>query len=186
MSNITYPKAVTYLAVIAGLILAGLFFAEKEVRAAPASVTIQTTAPATTTVAFIAVGTATSTYQFDSPVFSSGKIANMQPIDRIALYVQAAASSTSSIIGIMPQYSNNGVDWYNYGTATSTLNATGNSTIAVPTSYSWTPGTTATSSTVIILPDVPAQHERVVFSASGANAAVYAEVDMKRNAGGSQ
>lgn len=183
---VSYKQMASYVAIIAGLLLTGLLFIEHQADAAPASITIQTTAPATTTVAYIGVGTATSTYQFDNNVFSSGKIMNMQPIDRITLYVQEAASSTSSVIGITPQYSNNGIDWYSYGTATSSVSSTGATSLTTGTSYQWTPGTTATSSLVLVLPDVPTQHERVQFSATGAAAAVYAEVDMKRNAGGSQ
>lgn len=174
------------LAIVAALLIAFAVFGFRNASASPASVVIQTTAPATTTVAYLGVGTATSTYQYDSAVFSSGKIRNMQPVDRIALYVQVAASSTASVISINPQYSNNGVDWYNFGTATSTVSSSGITAMTTGTSYQWTPGTTATSSLVILLPDVPSQHQRVQFSASGAAAALYAEVDMKQNAGGSQ
>lgn len=175
-----------FLLFVAASLLAYSVFMVRTVDAAPSSVNIQTTATATTTVSYIGVGTATTTYQFDSAVFSSGKIANMQPVDRTALYLQVAASSTATVVVVTPQFSNNGIDWYNYGTATSSLSTNGASAIAVPTNYQWTPGTTATSSTVIILPEVPTQHERVVISTTGAAAAVYAEVDMKKNAGGSQ
>lgn len=166
--------------------LLGVLLSAHYASAQPSSLVIQATAAATSSVSYLVPNVATSTYQFDSSMFSSGKIANMQPIDQVSLYIEGVASSTSTVFVITPQFSNNNIDWYNYGVATTTVSTAGVSPIAVPVSYQWTPGTTATSTTVILLPAVPAQHERVQFSASNASGAIYAEVDLKKNAAGSQ
>lgn len=183
----TYNRIASYAVLIVAIALVSILFLESKTSAAPSSVTIQTTATATTTVAFLGVGVATSTYQFDNPTFSSGKIPNMQPIDQVNLYVQLAASSTASVLTITPQFSNNGIDWYGFNQVGTVVLSTGVSTAATSSLiFQWNPGTTATTSNVFTLPAIAAQHERVQFSASGAAAAVYAEVDLKRSAAGSQ
>lgn len=148
-------------------------------KAAPSQLTFQTSSIATTSVSYMDVN-ATSTYAFNSPSFASGKLANMQQIDNVAVYFQAAASSTSSIFVITPQFSNNGIDWYNLATATSTVTIAGASPLTNSTSYQWTANTTATTSLVFNLPPVPANYERVQFSMLGAAGAVYSEYVFKR------
>jgi hypothetical protein len=148
-------------------------------RAMPSSVTFQSTAVATTTVSYLGNGTATSTYQIDNAVFSSGKVANMQSVDSLSLYVQAAASSTATQYTFTPQYSNNNIDWYGMGSQ-GTASAAGVIAVSTSTAFTWTPGTTATTSMVFNLPVVPTQHERIVVSASGAAGAVYAEITLKK------
>ena len=152
----------------------------KTASAQPSTITFETTAIATTSVAYLVSGTGSTIFQFDNPVFGSGKIANMQGVDSVSLYVQGAASSTATSFSILPQYSNNGLDWYSNGIATSST-AGGAFALASSTVYTWIPGTTATTSMVLNLPVVPAQHERVVVSANGAAGAVYMEVDLKKN-----
>lgn len=180
------------------LLAIGIAFVATRVAAQPSTVAFQATASATTTVAYLAPGMATSTYQIDDTVFSSGKVANMQQIDSLALYVQFAPSSTISTLVITPQYSNNNLDWYGYNqivgtiggtvgstTGAATLNATYNGSINLIASSSasiyWTPGTTATSSTAFLLPLLPTQHMRVRFTNLSASGAVYAEIDLKKN-----
>ena len=148
--------------------------------AQPSSLVLQTSAIATTTVAYIGNGTATSTYQIDGSTFSSGKIANLQPIDSISLFVQIAASSTATTLTITPQYSNNGIDWYNLGSQ-GTASASGSIAVSTSTAFTWTPGTTATTSMVFVLPSVPTNHERVVYSMSGGAGGLYSEYDLKKN-----
>lgn len=166
------------LAILA--LLAGMVFAVGNASAQPSTVVFQTSAAATTTVAYIGSGTGTSTYQIDNPVFSSGKITNLQPIDSIALYVQMAASSTASTLTVTPQYSNNNIDWYALGSQ-GTASAAGVIAVSTTTTFTWTPGTTATTSMVFNLPAVPTQHERLVFSMSGGAGAIYSEYDLKKN-----
>lgn len=171
-----------YLLLLGGVaVLLAMVFGVAKTYAQPSSVMIEATATATTTVGFVAPNGTTVTYQLDSNLFSSGKIANVGTVDSVSLFVQAAASSSSSMISITPQFSNNNVDWYNVGTATSTLSGVGTSTITTSTIYTWIPGTTATTGIVFLLPAVPALHERVVFSSSIGSSSIYAEVDLKKN-----
>jgi hypothetical protein len=162
------------IGVVALIALIGAVIVELPVlvKAATSYVSVQTTAVATTTVSYITAGTATTTYQFDG--LAAGKVQEMGEVDQEALYLQVAASSTSAVILITPQFSNNNVDWYGYGQTGTTNVATTSATIY------WTPSTTATSTQVFNLPFVPARHERVLIGASGANVAVYAEVTLKR------
>ena len=126
---------------------------------------------------------ATSTFQFDSyPSYSSSKPFSMAGIDSEYLYVDAIASSTATAYSFTPQVSNNGIDWYGIGTTgTLTVNSV---PVSTTTSYTWTPGTTATSTMAFKLPDMSGLHERVVVSALGAAGGVYMEVVLKHNASG--
>lgn len=161
--------------------LAVLLYAHA-VHAQPSSDVIQTSAPATTTVSYLVAGTASSTYQIDNPVFSSGKVTNMQPIDATSMYVQYAASSTSAILTMTPQWSNNNVDWYGFASATASPATNGIIPLASTNlSYQYTPLGTATTSIVLNLPQVNSQHERVIFTVAGANGAVYSEWVLKKN-----
>lgn len=164
--------------VVVAIILASL--GVQVASAQPSTVVLQTTASATTTVSYLGNGTGTSTYQFDNPAFSSGKVANMQTTDTVALFLQVAASSTATVYTVTPQYSNNNVDWYNVGSQ-GTASASGVVAVSTSTTFTWTPGTTATSSMTFNLPTVATMHERVLLSASGAAGAVYAEVTLKKN-----
>lgn len=148
------------------------------VKAVSSTVTFEATATATTTRAYLGNGTGTSTYQFDSNLSSSGKIANVQGIDAVSLYIQVEASTTATAYSITPQFSNNNIDWY--GVASSSTNGA-NAFTSASTVYTWTPGTVATSTLVLLLPAIPAEHERVLLSAAGGAGAIYAEVDLKKN-----
>lgn len=153
-------------------------------KAAPSTLAIQTSAIATTTVTYLVPGTASSTYQIDNNgVFAASKVPNMQGVDSVNDYVQYAASSTSAILSITPQWSNNNIDWYNFNQpAQSTPLANGAYVLGTSTvSYQFTPSSTATSSMVIKLPAIEGQHERVVYTVAGANAAVYSEYVLKFN-----
>ena len=166
-----------FFAVVAGVLISYAQYANAQ----PSSLSVQTTATATTTVAYIGNGSATSTYQIDSGnIFSSSKTLNMQGIDSMYLYVQAAASSTATKYSIVPQFSNNNIDWYGFGTQ-GTADANGNIAVSTTTTFTWTPGTTATTSMTFVLPYSAALHERVVVSASGAAGALYMEVVLKKN-----
>lgn len=171
--------------VIGFIALSVLFFGVgHEAKAQPSSLALQTQAAATSTFAFMAVGLGTTTYQFDSNgAFSATKIPNMQPIDRTSLYIQFAASSSASTLVVTPQWSNNNIDWYGFNTGLSgSPTATGVISLAsTSVTYQYTPGAAGTTTTVILLPDVPAQHERVVYSEIGANGSIYSEVDLKKN-----
>lgn len=180
-------KKLLWLSSILGSLLIGIFFIHSiQVSAQPSSITIQTTANATTTVTYMSAGTATSTYQFDSPSYSSGKEASNMSVDKIAVYIQFTASTTGSVLGITPQYSNNNIDWYNYNAFNSTVTSSGYTNLASSSiTYYYNPNSTiaSTTGTVFIVPDVPSVHERLVFSipVGSTPGAVYAEVDLKKN-----
>lgn len=160
------------MAIIAGLTLLAFVAFAPNSKAQPSSINVQTTAPATTTVAFVGNGTATSTYQIDSyPTFNQSKVFSMAGIDAEYLYVQVTASSTATIFTFTPQFSNNGIDWYNIASTSGTA--------AI-----WNPGTTATTGLAFKLPDMQGLHERILTSAAGAAGAVYEEVVLKKNASG--
>ena len=166
--------------VLAMVIALGAVFLVNEAKASPSSIAVQTSANATTTVAYIGNGTATSTYQFDNTSFSSGKVPTMTAIDASYLYVQVAASSTATVLTVTPQVSNNGIDWYGIGSE-GTASAAGAIAVSTTTSFTWTPGTTATTSMEFKLPDVATVHERIVFSMTGGAGAIYNEVVLKQN-----
>lgn len=168
-------RGLILLAVVAAfaVLLVGL----SKASAQPSGVVFEATGTATSTRAYLANG-GTSTFQFDSNLASSGKIPNVQTIDAASLYLQVEASTTATSYSIAPQFSNNNIDWY--GVASSSTNGA-NAFTAGATSYTWTPGTTATSSLVLLLPAIPAAHERVVVTATGAAGTAYMEVDLKKN-----
>lgn len=171
MQNVKRNKTASLLAIVIFVVLAFVAFAPRS-NAQPSSINVQMTAPATTTVAYIGNGTATSTYQIDSyPTYSSSKVFSMAGIDSEYLYVQATASSTATVFTFTPQFSNNGIDWYNIASTSGTV-------------ATWNPGTTATSGLAFKLPDMQGLHERILTSATGAAGAVYEEVVLKKNASG--
>lgn len=181
MANLLKKNSLGIVAFAASVILVALFgFYVNKSHAAPAAVISEASAPATTTLSYMTPGTATTTFQFDSSTFTPGKPQSMQSQDAVSLYFQYAASSTSSILVVTPQWSNNNVDWYGFNQVTGTPGINGINFLASSTvAYEFTASGTATSSQVINLPNVPSLHERVQFSQLGANGAVYNEVDIK-------
>lgn len=153
------------------------------VDAQPSSIAVQTTNAATSTVAYLGNGTATSTYQIDSyPSYSSSKAFSMAGIDAVYAYLELTASSTATVFSVTPQFSNNNIDWYNYSGPLSTNSS--QVIMASTTAYTFTPNTTATTFVAFKLPDMTGIHERLVFSALGAAGSVYAEVVNKKAASG--
>lgn len=154
------------------LAIVGIAYGPEWVKAATSYVSSQATATATTTVMYLGNGVGTTTYQIDG--LALGKVQEMGEIDSITVNLLGAASSTGTVFNVAQQVSNNNVDWYTVNTGTSsTLLPTG-------VTYTWTPGTTATTGTAFVIQNVPAKHERLVFSAAAAAGAVYAEVTLKR------
>lgn len=154
----------------------------EKANAQPSTLAIQTSASATTSVAYLTAGTASSTYQIDNNgVFSASKVPNMQPVDSVVVNVQFSGSSTASTLLVIPQWSNNNIDWYGFNNSSSTpggILVLASSTLQ----YQWTPQSgAATSSMAFPLPNISEQHERVIFGTSGANGALYTEWDLKMN-----
>lgn len=159
----------TWFGVVVVAIMAALVvyaFGGDLAQAQPSSVTTQATATATTSPAYLYTGSATSTYQFDNPSFSSGKIANMGTIDGGTLYFAQVSSTSATSLNVRFQCSNNNIDWYNAESTTTLGNA------VASTTYMITPISVCVTF-----------HERVVFSINPGSpaASVYAEVDLKKN-----
>ena len=155
--------------------------------AQPSSVTFQTQALATSTLAYMTPGTATTTYQIDNQTFSSGKVASMQNIDSAAMYIITSASTSVAKLDFQVQVSNNNIDWYPISVASSSVSTGGGQIyIVAPTAstsaYEYNAGTSATTTIEFSLPIVPAQHERLVFSdpIGASNIGFYTEYDLKK------
>ncbi len=185
-------KTNIFLGLIIGVIFATtlLFFSlsQQKAFASPATVTFETTATATTTQSFMTPGTATSTFQFDSAVALSGKVATMQAVDSGSMFIQFTASTSVSALAYQFQYSNNGIDWYGESASFGTIGGINNTQFEASSTVThyWNPGGSVASTTqkAVSVPILPAQHERVVFSIpiGTNNGSVYAEFNFKRNA----
>lgn len=152
-------------------------------RATPSQISTQATATATSTVAFMSAGNATSTYQIDTNgAYSTTKQnATMAQVDAVSMYVLFNASSSGSILQYQFQFSNNNIDWYTEGFS-QTIASIGTATTSL-TTHTYSSGVSGTSFVVVSAPVIPGYHERVVFAIppGSANGAVYAEIDTKKN-----
>jgi hypothetical protein len=121
-------------------------------------------ATATTSVAYLVSGGSATTTTFDA--YAQG-----QPlaIDKGVLLLQNAASSTSSVLDVSVQYSNDNIDWYSDQLLAPTTTAMD---ISVANTYHWKATATATTSKAITL-SFPTRYVRVVYSASGAAGAIW-------------
>lgn len=177
---------------VAGVVLLGaLFFSAVQLtHAQPSSVNVQASATATTTVTYMTPGTATTTYQIDSQLFSAGKVPNMLSIDSGSLTIQMTASSsvgTLSSLAWQFQCSNNNIDWAGESSTGTVSGSTSSESTSTVTHY-WAPGTTATTTKYIAnIPICFAYHERIQFYIPGnpattaSSSAFYIEVGLKKN-----
>lgn len=134
------------------------------------------TAVSTTTPSYMTAGTATTTLVFDSYIPGVNKIS-----DEATLLVQNVASSTSSILNIAIQYSQDGIDWYSdNGSVASSTNPL---PIQTANSYTWTAAGTATTSKALFL-QTPVRFTRAVFTvpAGAAAGGVWAQIVAARQA----
>lgn len=120
---------------------------------------------ATTSPAYLSVGGTSTTTSFDS--YATG-----QPlaINKGVLLIQNTASSTSSVLGIAVQYSQDNIDWYQDNLPIATTTALSN--ISTANTYTWTAQGTAVSLKAIAL-NFPTRYVRVVFTSTGAAGAVW-------------
>lgn len=126
--------------------------------------TVQT-ATATTTRAYLTTAT-TATTTFDS--FTPG--GQIKAANNATFFLQVEASSTSSIIGVKFQYSQDGVDWYEDNISLAATTTVTN--IQTPHSYTWPAQTVATSSRAFTVP-TPTRYVRAVVSTTGASASIW-------------
>lgn len=127
-------------------------------------------AAATTTVTYLTSSTATTTL-FTYDTYANG--GGTQATDKAVLNVQLAASSTSSVLDVTVEHSQDDIDWYQ--DELSVPSSAGLQTITVPNSFVWTAAGTATSSKAVLVP-TPERYLRVKASISGASGAVWAQL----------
>lgn len=154
--------------------------------------TVQT-ATATSTPAYMTPGTATSTLVYNT--YTNTNVATATPsgsnapstATSVTLLGQLTGSSTSAVIKITPEYSFDGIDWYQgYGLlglyATSTPNPTLSysnvDSLTIPFASTTVGGASGTQSIdhfAITIP-VPTKDVRFVVTLTGANAAFWGQV----------
>ncbi len=137
------------------------------------------TSISTSSLSYMTPGTATTTATCNIAKAGLGT----DVFDETALVVNFTASSTSSVLGIALEYSNNGIDWHQ-DNLTLDAAAGASEAIATPNSFSWTYASTtvggaAVSSNLnrtakILRVNTPSQFVRAVFSITGANGGVHA------------
>ncbi len=132
------------------------------------------TAAATTSLSYMGIGTATTTLSYDS--FQGGQY---RATDKTAVLVQFVASSTSSVLGVDVQYSQDGIDWYsdNVNTATTSISQV----LDTSNRYTWKASGTATSSKIFTI-STPTRYFRAVFSMTGAAGGIWAQFVPQRQA----
>lgn len=129
-----------------------------------------TSATATTTAAFL-----TSSGQATSSALDAYQASVTNALDGLSLFVQFAASSTSSSLNIRFQYSYNNIDWYDdsVSQAVGVISTTTMTASLQPyLSYQWPAYTVATSSKILPVP-TPMRYVRAVFTESGAAGAFW-------------
>ena len=92
--------------ITSALVLTLVLFFGYQVKANPSYFTRYQMASATSTLTYMTAGTATTTLTFDTGVGAAGGA------DSAILNVQFTASSTSSVLNINYEYSQDNIDWY--------------------------------------------------------------------------
>lgn len=180
------------LPAIIGLMCIGSVFVFASITHANPSAyaTTAQTATATTTVSFMTPGLATTTLVYDSyaarPVLA----------DKASLAVQFTGSSTSSVLSIAYEYTNgapgldclgtpSSCDWYKDNMLVPVTATTSQSySVNLPISFTWTfasssqAGAAITSdrSMKILTVPTPARYVRAIFSLTGTNGAIWAQI----------
>lgn len=163
-----------------GLLVVALLFGANAVHAQRLQFVPSTqSAVATTTLTFIPIGGSATTSAFDS--FAQGQIA---AIDQGTFLMQNVASSTSAVVTITTQYSQDGIDWYSDELALPvTATTTQAYNIGSPVSYIFTAASTATSSKAVRL-NFPTRYIREVITAAGAQDGIWYQFIPQRQAAG--
>lgn len=149
--------------------------------------TTTTNNAASTSPKYMTPGTATSTLTHNalSQTFSGG---NTWKTDFVTLLVQLNASSTNTSLNIAVEYSYDGIDWYRnflvggdqYGTSTTPYHLIDPFSHTMKFASSTVLGGVASSTldriTAAITIPTPTQYTRLVFSLTGANGSVWAQI----------
>lgn len=169
-------KKVLYTLIVVALLFLGYFVSRKtdHVKAVE-SYFYRVNTTATTTATFMTPGTATSTLTM-----------NTWNVDKADVWIHFIASSTASTLQWQYQYSNDNVTWYNedYTIAPTTLGVATFEHASTTITHRWTPGTTATSTKVVTIPDISSNFKRAVFSLviGSANGRLWTDATIKSNA----
>lgn len=179
MKIFSYKKI---FAALLALCAVGLFGVYGIAKANPSYFTpVVSSATATGTVSYMTPGTATTTLTLDSYYVNSA--GTPTKADSAVLLTQFTGSSTSSVLGIALEYSQDGIDWYS-----DALNSNNSTTtpgvwnISTRNAYSWTfsntqtiggaGGTLATTTRAVNI-QTPTRFVRAVYSITGANGAIW-------------
>lgn len=175
---------------LAGLTLLALSFAGL-VHANPTLFTSSAqTATATTTLAYMTPGTATTTVLYDTRAengTNQTKDGNGLIPDSVTLKEYMKASSTATVLVTNFEFSDDKIDWYQNNLETY---AAGAISIATPNSYTWTFATSTIGGVLngngtdvgakVISVKVPTRYVRAVLTMTGANGAVWAQMLPKK------
>lgn len=138
----------------------------------------QSNALATTTLSFLTAGSTIVTETYDS---YGGGVGEPNASESAVLLTNFTASSTSSVLAIKLQYSQNNIDWFDDNLLQTSLNSTTSPLYNLGTnnSYTWTALGTTVASKAITVP-TPVRYVRAVYTVTGANAAVYKVIIAKK------
>lgn len=177
MQNLKRNSNAVAAILIASVVLIIAFFAMAlKAHANPSDLNLSNTT-ATTTVSYLTAAGASTTETYDT---YQGGVGDPNASESAVLFTQYAASSSSAILAIRIQYSQNGIDWYDDNLTASTLGTTTQPyNVGVANSFTWAAVNTATSSKAITIP-TPTRFVRASYSVTGANAAVYKVIIAKK------
>lgn len=189
-------KKLKYIIPIVLLGVAGVAFANQSYFSSQAKSSV-----ATTTIAFMTPGTATTTVLYDSyQQFGTNETSSYTPrtTDGSALLIQFTATTTTSVLGWRYEYSDDGVDWYgdSYVPTISNATTTGTQSLTNINQYTWTfsSSTNFCDSTVstatnnrgckVVNVQTPTRYVRAVFflPTGSSNGAVYAQFVPRKQA----
>ncbi len=136
-------------------------------------------AEATTTATFLTTAGATSTLVTYDTYSNNGVSGggSTQAMDLATLMVQLAASSTSSVLRVIPEHSMDGVDWYSDETVYNS--STGGVDASQGTYYTWTAAGTATTSKAFVV-RTPMRYVRLNVKIVGAAGAVWGAIQPQK------
>lgn len=148
------------------------------------------TQTATTTLAYLTPGTATTTLVYDTREQSGTNQAggnNTYIAETVTLKQYLKASSTATVLVTNFEFSDDKIDWYQNNLETY---AAGAIAIATPNSYTWTFASSTIGGVLngngtdvgakVISVKVPTRYVRAVFTMTGANGAIWAELLPKK------
>lgn len=139
------------------------------------------TSTATTTLAYLNAGTATSTLVYDSYEQSGTNETNSGNItipNTVALAIQGVGSSTSAVLNVTCEFSDDNVDWYQNEIFPAT--STGPIVINTPVSFTYTNasstigGVVATGFKKLVQCPVPLRFVRAIIGNTGAGVGIWA------------